>query len=145
MHNNYRYKKTKYMKSFFKISIIFICLTLCYLYSCNLQDVLKLKNLCNFNLTVGEGIKYQPFESTNQGGNGQNIYVVDEYNGENIETNINDNNYYMIVSNKKISDEQAMEMTEELDKTAQLMQERMYNTINEMIVIQKMIKEIFEY
>ena len=71
--------------------------------------------------------------------------MFDEYNGDNIETNIDDDNYYMIVSNKKISDEKAIEMAEELDNTSKILQERMNQTINDMLKFQKMMQKMFEF
>lgn len=140
MNNNYRYKKTNYMKKVFKISIIFICLVLSCLCMRNMQLSSKVV------LSIGQGNKYETKEILKDNQNtSQNIYVFDEVDGDNIETNIDDDNYYMIVSNKKISDEQAVEMVEELDNVSKTMQERMNKTINEMINFQKMMQKMFEF
>ena len=140
MNNNYRYKKTNYMKKVFKISIIFICLVL----SCLCMRNMKLSS--KVVLSIGQGNKYETKEILKDNQNtSQNIYVFDEVDGDNIETNIDDDNYYMIVSNKKISDEQAVEMVEELDNVSKTMQERMNKTINEMINFQKMMQKMFEF
>ena len=140
MNINYRYKETNSMKKVFKVSIIFICLIL----TCLIFSSINVRT--NNILSISQGNHYESKDILdNNQQNTQNIYVFDEYNGDNIETNIDDDNYYMIVSNKKISDEKAIEMAEELDNTSKILQERMNQTINDMLKFQKMMQKMFEF
>ena len=70
--------------------------------------------------------------------NEKNIYVIDEYEGEDIETNIDDDNYYFIVSNKKVSDEDAYQMVENMEITRSKMMEHFNRTMDEMRRFQEM-------
>lgn len=128
------------MKRVFKVSIIFICLVLTCLLFSNLN--IKTNNV----LSISQGNHYETKDlSENNQQTTQNIYVFDECNGDNVEANIDDDNYYMIFSNKKISDEKAVEMAQELDNVSELIQERVNKTINEMLNFQKMMQKMFQF
>ena len=75
----------------------------------------------------------------------KSIYVVDEYNGEQVDFNGTDSDYYVIVSNKKVSDEQAVQMVNDMERTKNRMDEYFDFMTNQMEQMRQMMEDIFSY
>lgn len=123
------------MKKVLNLSIIFILIILsCVLLHYSISN----RGISSVNLDIETKSVLDNEDATCK-----NIYVVDNYNGGDIETNIDDDNYYMIVSNKEISDEDAIKMADDLEKSKEFMIKKMNESINEMIKIQEFFNNFF--